>query len=92
MKIPSICKKTTSLDNTSAGWHVRNSVRVQDIVPEWTLPGGGICRDDLKYNVSECLKEAINYSKHRILDAEAHIRKLERAINEVNGNDSKQTS
>ena len=92
MKIPSMCKKTTSFDNAGAGWYVRNSVRVQDIIPEWTLPGGGICREYLKDDVAECLMVAINYSKHRILEAEEHIRKLEKAINEVNGNDSKQTS
>jgi hypothetical protein len=92
MKIPSICKKTTSFDRADAGWYVRNSVRVQDIVPEWTLPGGGICQNYLKYDIVECLNVAINYSQNRILEAEAHIKKLQRAIDEASSNDTKQAS
>lgn len=92
MKIPDICKKTTSFDRVNAGWYVRNSVRVQDIVPEWTLPGGGICRDYLKDDIVECLNMAISYSKQRISEAEAHIKELQKAIDEATSNDSKQES
>jgi len=82
MKIPDICKKRASFDNINAGWYARNSVRVQDVVPEWTLSGGGIGRDDLSSNLAECLKISIRYSKQRIAEAESHIKKLERALNE----------
>lgn len=83
MKIHSICKKKASFDSINAGWYARNSTRVQDIVPEWTKAGGGVCVSELSDDVVECLRLSIFYSKQRILEAEAHIRKLEMALNEV---------
>ncbi len=83
MKIPSMCKKAASFDSIDAGWYARNSVHVQDIVPEWILPGGGVCRGDLSDDVAECLRKSISYSKQRISEAEAHIRKLKKALDEV---------
>lgn len=83
MKIPNICKKKTSFDSINAGWYARNSTCVQDIVPEWTKPGGGVCSSELGDDVVECLRLSISYSKQRVLEAEAHIRKLEAALNEA---------
>ena len=83
MKIPSICRKMASFDNDRAGWYARNSVRVQDVVPEWITPGGGVCSSELESDLIKALKKSIRYSKQRVAEAESHIKKLERAIRDI---------
>jgi len=75
MEIPSFCRKSVSLDNSKAGWWVHNSTRLVDLVPDWRMPGGGVCADELT-ELPEALDKAISLTKQRIADAENHLRKL----------------
>lgn len=78
MNIPKICTKSESFDRAGAGWYSPNSVNVNDIRPDWRLPGGGVSRHELS-DLPTALDKAIAYTKLRIMDAEAHLKKLERA-------------
>jgi len=81
MKILKICRVSADLRSTSdkVGWHVRRSVNVKDIVPEWRLAGGGVCRDELTKDLEEALDTAIEYTEQHIENADRHLKRLLRA-------------
>jgi hypothetical protein len=82
LKVPDICRKSISFDRTDAGWYTPNSCSISDIRPEWRIPGGGVGRDDLT-DLSTAIDNAIAYSRHRIAEAERHIKLLEKAKSEL---------
>ena len=62
------------------GWYVQNSVVLRNIVPEYGSTGGGITSSMLCDTKEQAYQRAIKYSKQHIAEAEAHIRKLEKAL------------
>lgn len=79
MKIPAMCTKSNSFDRVDAGWYVPNSVILRDIKPDWRLPGGGVIDKYLDQDVNDAFDKAIAYTKQHIIEAESHLRKLEKA-------------
>ena len=73
------CRIEAATDANRAGWHVLNSVNVDDIVPVWTVPGGGRLSDNMTRNLSESIEVAKKYTRQRIVDAERHLAMLEAA-------------
>jgi len=82
MKIPKICRIHAPLDRQGAGWHVPHSVVLKDIVPQFRYAGGGVCREGLSA-LPASIDMAIKYTKQHIAEAEAHLRKLEKAKAEI---------
>lgn len=81
MKIPEICIIHSDLDSLSAGWYVPNSIYVDDIIPVWREPGGGVTKTELVDTVESALDKGISYTKKRIDHCKQHLAKLKKARN-----------
>ena len=82
MSVLEICTKSTFIDRDGAGWYTPNSVNVSDIRPDQRMPGGGVVSDYLT-DLPTAIDRAIDYTKQRISEAEAHLRKLEKAKTDI---------
>jgi len=81
MKYPLLYRKSWTFDDKSAGWYTPNSIVLDDIVPEWRLPGGGVSKDQLtSYGLA--LDQAIAYTENHIDKAMRHLKKLKKAKEE----------
>lgn len=56
-------------DNPNAGWYAPNSVNVRDIVPTFTVPGGGISSSDIT-DLPRAIIKCKQYLRQRVIDAE----------------------
>lgn len=73
---PPYCRIEAKLDNPKAAWYVPNSVNIADVVPIWTVPGGGRLREHMTDSLDEAIQWAIARSELRMAGAEQHKRKL----------------
>ena len=55
------------------GWHVPNSVNIDNIFPEWRTVGGGITSEDLHLTRRSALAEAIKLTDNRRIKCHEHF-------------------
>ena len=80
--------KRASWDSLEAGWSVSDSVNIIDLIPVWTLPGGGILKKDLISDYQTALELAINYTERHIKKAQRHLEMLILESERLNDNSS----
>jgi len=84
--LPKICRVVPRAKGRDcAGWYAVNDVDVNNVNPEFRLPGGGVTSNCLTNSLSDCLKKCIGYAEQRKERAEKRIAELKQALAEVEG-------
>ena len=82
-KTHKICLISTSLDNPCAGWYVKNSNDINELVPNWRTSGKDIDNKELKMNLEDSLQIAMAYTIIKIEEAKKHLKMIEKALDEI---------
>ena len=67
-------------DDDLCHWTVPNSVIARDIVPTWRRLGGGVTERAIQPSLKAAYEQAIRYATQNVAAAQAHRRKLEKAL------------